>query len=194
LPARRVRIGGRCQGQEPQRLALPRVQPQFTVKVGTCFEDSPIGFDKWLPAMWLLSNTKNGTSSCELARGLGVTQKTAWFMLHRVRLAMQSTTFKMSGAVEVDELYVGGKRRASSPTAAIGRKRLGPRANKTVVLGIMERRGRVRAFVIPDVTRGTLHNAIQAHVEPGSNVYTDAWHCYTGLVSYAHHVVNHDVE
>ena len=85
---------------------------QFSIKVGTIFEDSPIGLDKWLPAMWMLANCKNGISSYELGRALGVTQKTAWFMLHRIRLAMQTESFqKMEGEVEVDETFIGGKAR-----------------------------------------------------------------------------------
>src|SRR5918998_4173675 len=87
-------------------------QKQFSVKVGTIFEDSPIGLDKWLPAMWMVGNCKNGVSSYEIARALGVTQKTAWFMLHRIRLAMQQGSVeKLSGEVEVDETYIGGKAR-----------------------------------------------------------------------------------
>ena len=85
---------------------------QFSAKVGTIFEDSPIGFDKWLPAIWLIASNRNGISSCEIARALHVTQKTAWFMLHRIRLAMASGSFQLSGTVEVDETYIGGKERS----------------------------------------------------------------------------------
>src|SRR5207302_10634429 len=82
---------------------------QFSLKVGTIFEDSPLGFDKWLPALWLLANAKNGISSYELHRAIGVTQKTAWFMLSRIRLAMRTKSFqKMCGDVEIDETFVGG--------------------------------------------------------------------------------------
>src|SRR5439155_19808848 len=100
-------------------LVLPRriwncknCRKQFTVKVGTIFDDSPLGLDKWLPATWLIVNAKNGTSSCELARSLGVTQKTAWFMLHRIRLAMQDGSIvKMKGQIEADESFIGGRAR-----------------------------------------------------------------------------------
>jgi transposase-like protein len=167
---------------------------QFSVKVNSIFEDSPIPLSKWLPAVWLLAACKNGISSYELSKDLGVTQRTAWFMLHRIRLAMQTKSFeKIAGPVEVDETYVGGRVRHGKP-GKIGHWSKGPRHGKTVVLGIMERRGKVRAFVIPDVTRKTLHTYIKAHVDEGQNVYTDAWHCYTGLVNYAHYVVNHDIE
>jgi len=85
---------------------------QFSVKVGTIFEDSPIGLDKWLAAMWMIANAKNGISSYEIHRALGVTQKTAWFMLHRIRLALQAGSLdKLSGEIEVDETYIGGKAR-----------------------------------------------------------------------------------
>jgi transposase-like protein len=170
----------------------------FSVKVGTIFEHSPIPLTKWLPAIWLLTNTKNGTSSCELARDLGVTQKTAWFMFHRIREGMRGKTYARLGPrVEVDETYVGGRKRVSHPLAALGRKHLGPRAGKTIVLGLVERSernraGNVRAMVVPNVTRATLHGAISEHVERGSTVYTDSWPAYTGLLDYMHYVINHD--
>lgn len=108
----------RCNANSPSFVRSRRIwkcrscRRQFSIKVGTIFEDSPLGLDKWLPALWMLANSKNGISSYELARALGVTQKTAWFMLGRIRLAMQSKSFKkMSGEVEVDESFIGGKRR-----------------------------------------------------------------------------------
>ena len=124
---------------------------QSSVKVGTIFEDSPMGLDKWLPAIWLLASNRNGISSCEIARALGVTQKTAWFMLHRIRTAMASGTFeKLAGPVEADETYIGGYTRGVlRPDGS--RKARGPRAGKTIVMGIVERRekkkGKIRAFV-----------------------------------------------
>src|SRR5213075_2519437 len=132
-----------CYSKDVGKLVLPRriwncknCRKQFTVKVGTIFEDSPLGLDKWLPATWLIVNAKNGTSSCELARSLGVTQKTAWFMLHRIRLAMQENGGRIfGGRVEVDETYIGGKARnmhkSKKPkgTGMVG---------KTAVLGLLE--------------------------------------------------------
>src|ERR1700735_5468675 len=101
----------------------PTCRKQFSAKVGTIFEDSPLGFDKWFPAMWLIVNAKNGISSYEIHRALGVTQKTAWFMLHRIRLAMQAgSIIKLDGEVEVDETYIGGK--ARNMHAAKRRERL----------------------------------------------------------------------
>src|SRR5437588_3071212 len=133
----------RCLGKEHSYLTTRRLwkckacKKQFSVKVGTVFEDSPLGLDKWLPAVWLAANSKNGISSHELARALGTTQKSAWFMLHRIRLAMQTGTFeKFSGTVEVDETYIGGKARnmhksvrARNITGTGGK-------NKTAVLGV----------------------------------------------------------
>jgi transposase-like protein len=176
---------------------------QFSVKVGTIFEDSPIGFDKWLPAMWLLSANRNGISSCELARGLGVTQKTAWFMLHRLRHAMQTPTFeKLSGEVEVDETYFGGAPRHFKPRSANLEKHGGtgyqePRKiyKKTAVMGFRERGGNVRAFVIPNDKMLTLHMRVRDHVEPGSVLYTDGHPGYANAdFRYVHHVINHSVE
>jgi hypothetical protein len=109
-----MRLGERRGDQGPQHLALPRVQSAVSVKLGTTFEDSPISFSKWLPAMWLLAANRNGISSYEVARGLGVTQKTAWFMMHRLRLAMKADGDEMlSGTVEADETFVGGKKRTT---------------------------------------------------------------------------------
>src|ERR1700730_7793314 len=114
---------------------------QFSVKVGTIFEDSPLGLEKWLPATWLIVNAKNGISSCELARSLGVTQKTGWFMLHRIRLAMQDgggLTF--GGKVEVDETFIGGRARGMNAKQRARRKKNGTgQWNLTPVQGILER-------------------------------------------------------
>lgn len=165
---------------------------QFSVKVGTIFEDSPISLDKWLPVIWMIANAKNGISSYEVHRAIDVTQKTAWFMLHRIRLAMKSESFqKLSGEVEADETLVGGSLTNMHPERkrqARGRTHMG----KAVVMGIMERHGEVRTKVIEDTTRKTLHAEVKAHVEPGSSVYTDALASYYGLDKhYLHEVINH---
>ncbi|MGC2296740.1 MAG: IS1595 family transposase [Candidatus Dormiibacterota bacterium] len=166
---------------------------QFTAKVGTIFEESPIGFDKWLPAFWLLSSNKNGISSCELARALGVTQKTAWFMLHRIRTAMQTPTARqLTGTVEADETYVGGRTRGYLGNRVTGRKALGPHVGKTVVMGMVERQGEARAMVVPNVRRGTLLPKIRENVEPGTRIVTDALHSYNTLgQEYPHDTINH---
>ena len=170
-------------------------QREFTAKTGTIFEDSPIGFDKWLPALWLLSSARNGISSCELARALDVTQKTAWFMLHRIRLAMQAGSIEpISGEVEVDETFIGGKPRHQKPGRQNTKGR-GPHAGRTVVLGFRQRGGIVRAFVVDNVRRATLLPRIREHIAPGSTVFTDSLKSYHDVkYSYAHHVINHAVK
>jgi transposase-like protein len=170
---------------------------QFTAKVGTIFEDSPIGFAKWLPAMWLIASAKNGISSYEIARGVKVTQKSAWFMLHRIREAMSDdeSTEPFSGPVEADETIVGGRakfmheRRRKAVIVGTGG------LNKSVVFGVIERKGRVKAFVVPDSSRKTLSGAVRRHVKPGAEVFTDSLLSYKGLHSdYLHEVVNHAYE
>ena len=167
---------------------------EFSVKVGSVCEDSAIGLDKWLTALWLLSNCKNGISSCELARDLNVTQKTAWFMLHRIRLALQDETFgsKLNGEVEVDETFIGGK--ARNMHLDVKKRRItgtGGR-DKTAVMGILERGGYVRAQVVPSRRRGVLQAEVKKHVEAGAALYSDALASYDGLTSeYAHKVVDH---
>jgi transposase-like protein len=170
---------------------------QFSVKVGTIFEDSPLGFDKWLPAVWLIANSKNGISSHELARALGITQKSAWFMLHRIRLAMQTGSFDKlggpGGEVEVDETYIGGK--ARNMHKAERERKIGSSgmAAKTPVLGLMERGGEVRAHVVSDARRSTIMPIVRETVEQGTQVYTDALQTYYGLAGegYDHGVVDH---
>src|SRR5579875_3152409 len=177
---------------------------QFSTKVGTIFEESPLGYDKWLPAIWLITNAKNGISSCEVARALDVTQKTAWFMLHRIRAAMKSGTFeKLAGPVEVDETYVGGlvKSMNAKRRAKIERKGMrGRLAEKTAVMGIRERntadrKGKVRAFVVPFVEGGLLKGEVRKHVLKGAEVHTDGGTWYQGLdQEYVHHVIDHAYE
>jgi transposase-like protein len=167
---------------------------QYSVKVGTIFEDSALGLDKWLPAVWLTANSKNGISSHELARALGITQKSAWFMLHRIRLAMQTGSFlKMGGEVEVDETYVGGKARNmhAQKRKLAGRGR--STASNTAIVGIREREGgKVRANVVSSVGSQTLQSHVREIVKPGAAVYTDAYRSYSGLgADYVHEVVDH---
>jgi len=150
---------------------------KFSLKVGTVFEDSPIGLDKWLPAVWLLVNCKNGVSSYELHRALGVTQKTAWFMLHRIRLAVQSGSFvKMGGSgseVEVDETFIGGKARNMHLSKRQRRITGTGGKDKTVAFGMLERGGRVRAVALQDRQKETVQPIIKKHVQAGAALYTD---------------------
>jgi len=165
---------------------------QFSVKVGTIFEDSAIKLDKWLCAIWMIVNAKNGISSYEVARSLGVTQKTAWFMMHRIRLALQTGSFKLEGEVEVDETYIGGKARyMHGDKLAKGKRRHGS-VGKAIVVGMLERGGRVKARVIPQATQGILYDELRNHIQRGSQVFTDEYASYRGLKpDYVHRVINH---
>ena len=166
---------------------------QFSVKLGTIFEDSPIGLDKWLPAMWFIANCKNGISSYELARNLGVQQKSAWFMLHRIRLAMQQGSVeKLSGEVEADETYIDGKARNMHKSKREQKIQGRGASGKVAVMGLLERHGEVRTKVVPDTKSRTLQVEVRENVEPGSEVHTDALASYRGLdPEYVHNVVDH---
>jgi transposase-like protein len=165
---------------------------QFSVKVGTIFEDSPLGLDKWLPAVWLVGNSKNGISSYELARALGVQQKTAWFMTHRIRLALQQGTFeKLSGEVKADETFIGGKARNMHKKKREEKITGSGASGKVAVMGLLERHGEVSTKVVPDTKSRTLQVEVRENVESGSAVYTDALRSYKGLdPEYVHQVVD----
>jgi transposase-like protein len=194
----------RCESTEHSYLTTRRIwkckgcQKQYSVKLGSIFEDSPLGLDKWLPAIWLIANSKNGVSSHELGRALGVTQKSAWFMLHRIRLAMRSGSFDMlNGAVEVDETFIGGKARNMHKADRVRKfgkdaKGIHPSIGKTAVIGMIERGGKVRARVIEDTKRRTLQSYVRDNVAEGTNVYTDSHPSYSGLeIDFDHRVVDH---
>jgi transposase-like protein len=173
-------------------------QKQFSVKVNSIFEDSPIGLDKWLCAMWLIANCRNGVSSYEIARDLKVSQKAAWFMLQRIRHAMATGTFtKLSGEIEIDESFIGGKVRnmhkGRKAKVQAGGKREGD--NKTVVLGVLKRKGEVRATVVQDRKKKNLSPFVIENVATGATIHTDefskGWY---GDDQFIHNVVNHAVE
>jgi transposase-like protein len=166
---------------------------QFSVKVGTIFEDSPIQLSKWLSAMWMIGNCKNGVSSYEIARALQVTQKTAWFMLHRIRYAMHHGTInKMTGIVEADETFIGGKARnmhAGKRAQKIHGR--GPEG-KEIVFGLLDREtGKVHTKHVKTRRKADLHQEIREHVEAGSELHTDALKSYEGLEEFTHHFVDH---
>jgi transposase-like protein len=173
---------------------------QFTVKVKTIMEDSPIGLDKWMTAIWMLANCKNGISSYEIARSLGITQKSAWFMLQRIREALAERKFgrgKLGGGpgseVEADETFIGGKVANMHKSKRYMVETRGPLMNKTIVQGMFDRELRkVRATVVPNVKRETLQNEVLKNVKHGSTVYTDEAVGYDNLHSrFVHDVVNH---
>ena len=197
-----IAVCPKCEKTETSFLTTRKIwkckscKKQFSVKVGTIFEDSPISLDKWLTAMWLLTNAKNGISSYEIHRAIGVTQKTAWFMMHRIRLAMENGSIeKLSGNVEVDETFIGGKaknmHKHKREAIIKGRGSVG----KTAVFGALERKGRVLAKVIESTNRETLHSEVKNNVEKGANLFSDEWLSYRGLdESYIHEVINHSIE
>jgi len=193
-----------CGSDNIGKLVMPRriwncsaCRKQFTVKVGTIFEDSPLGLDKWLPATWMIVNARNGVSSCELARSLGVTQKTGWFMLHRIRLAMQDGSIeKFSGRVEADETYVGAKARNLHKHKKTGKRGM---VGKTAVLGLLQREAgdkpsRVRCRVMKRVRMRDLDPEVRANIEKGSEVITDNFSSYYKLPDeYVHQVIDHAI-
>jgi len=170
---------------------------EFSVKIGTVMEDSPIPLDKWLTATWMVTNCKNGISSYEIARDVKVTQKSAWFMLHRIRLAMQDDFFgsKLDGEVEVDETFIGGKARNMHVSERKRRITGTGTKDKTAVMGILERGGKIRTTVVPNRKKHELQSQVRQHVEAGAALYSDALLSYSGLASdYAHQVVDHAVQ
>ena len=192
----------RCESADHSFISTRRLwkcrgcKKQFSVKVGTIMEDSPLGLDKWLTGMWLIVNAKNGISSYEIHRAIGITQKSAWFLLHRIRLAMQSGTFgKLSGEVEVDETFIGGKARNMHKDKRAEKIHGRGAAGKEIVIGVLERGGEVRTKVIPNTKKGTVQAQVREHVEAGSLVCSDALKSYDGLApDYVHEAVDHAVE
>ena len=194
-----------CEDANPIFLKTRRIwkcrecKRQFSVKLGTVFEDSPLGLDKWLPALWMLANCRNGISSYELARDLKVTQKTAWFMLGRIRLAMDIAHAEpFSGEVEADETFIGGKAKNMHKKVLARSPLLGTSVKgKTAVMGLLQRSkekggSRVKAMVIHGTKRSMIEPKIHANVEAGSAVYTDALPSYNRLdATYTHSTVDH---
>ncbi len=189
----RKRMVWTCNTKHPKR--------QFSLKVGTVFEDSPIGLDKWLPTVWMIANMKNGVSSHEVARSLGVTQKTAWFMLHRIRFGMhESATDRLQGRVEVDETYIGGKARnmhADRKRKLFADSRQ-PFAGKVAVMGLLERHpeggSKIKIKVLPAnrLKKRDMQSVVMDRVTVGSQVSSDSLKSYVGLDSYyVHQVIDH---
>lgn len=185
-------------GDKYKRWHCRECKRQFTAKVNTIFEDSPIGFDKWLPAFWLIASNRNGISSCELARALKITQKSAWHMLHRIREAMQDDAFdKLTGTVEVDETYFGGKweNKPLKVRRQLHRKARNREA-KSIVFGMVERKGRARAWTVPDGSQKTLLPMLRDSIHHDATVYTDAAMIYRHIDEYflRHASVNHTMD
>jgi transposase-like protein len=206
----------RCAGEKHSFIKTRRIwfcagcKKQFTIKVGTIFEDSPIGLDKWMVAMWLLANSKNGISSYELHRAIGVTQKSAWFILHRIRETMKQNPKHTMGShwgnpIEVDEAFIGGKIKNMHRNKAMAIRENAPidrmegygtnLKNKIPVMGMLNRETReVRAKVVPNVKRETLQNEILKNVGFNAHVFTDQAVGYDNLdkvKNFTHRTVNH---
>ncbi len=167
---------------------------QFSIKIGTIFEDSPLPLDKWLCAMWLIVSCKNGISSYEVSRDLAISQKSAWHMMHRIRLALQNGSFeKLSGEVEVDETFIGGKARFMHHERRM--RTTGGFAGivgKVAVMGLLERNGKVRAKVVRSNRKKIVQPEIRKHVEEGSTLYTDSLKSYEFVsTDYIHQVIDH---
>ncbi len=170
-----------CKGRHPKR--------QFSVKIGTVFEDSPISLGKWLIVSWMVMGCRNGISSYEVARTIGITQKSAWFMLHRLREAMQDPFGKLDGICEADETYVGGKIKNKHAKT----RKQGYAKDKTAVIGVVERGGRVAAKVVPNIKKEHIHELMESSVEKSATVYTDNFPIYDKLekLGFTHEVINH---
>src|SRR3984885_12381345 len=168
---------------------------QFSVKVGTIFHDSPLGLDKWMVAMWMLANCKNGVSSYEIARSIGITQKSAWHMMHRIRKAMTdigSEKLGGNGPVEIDETFVGGKVKNMHKSKRIKGLNFSAGNGKTIVMGMLERGGRVRAGVISDRKSHTMRPALYGNVAAGAHIITDEHSTYPFIAQpYVHEIINH---
>lgn len=191
-----------CGSEKVTYLAKARVwkcygkheKAKFSLKVGTIFEDSAIGLDKWLTAVWLIANCKNGISSYEIGRDLGVSQKSAWHMLHRIRFAMQDelTGGMLNGEIEVDETFIGGKvRNMHKDRKAIVQTRGRNLGNKSIVVGVLERGGKVHAGVVPDRGKESIQDIVKGVVEPGSQLYSDEHGQVWQMDEYEHQMVNH---
>jgi transposase-like protein len=193
-----------CQSERTTFLATQKrwkckdCRKQFSAKVGTIFEDSALGYNKWFPAMWLIINAKNGISSYEIHRALGVTQKTGWFMLQRIRLALQQGSFmKFRGNVEIDETFIGGKARNMHAKVRKARVKGRGAVAMTPVQGLLQRKhkkgcSQVTVMPVSGRTKTILQANVHKHVAKGSNVYTDELLSYEGLSNdFTHQVINH---
>lgn len=187
------RIGRMTKAGEPtNQYKCYACREKFSIRVGTIFQDTKLPLRTWFAAIWLITNHPKGIASTTLATDLGITQKTAWFVLHRLRHASRTPSFnaRMDGDVEADETWVGGREKNKHAKDRKGGTQGGK--GKTVVMGMLERGGELRAGTIPNNRRSTLQAVVRMHVEPGASLHTDEATAYRGLGAlYAHYTVNH---
>lgn len=165
---------------------------RFSIRVGTIFEDSKLPLRTWMLAIWLITSHKKGIASTQLAKDLGITQKSAWFVTHRLRYAIRTQSFSrpLDGVIESDETFVGGKEKNKHAWQRTGGKQGGK--GKTAVLGILERGGELRTGVTPNLSARTVQTVIRENVAKGATIMTDEHGAFVGLSSdYVHHRVNH---
>jgi transposase-like protein len=178
-----------------KRFKCASCRKQFSATKGTIFENSPISLQKWFVAVYLLTAHKKGISSLQLSRDISVTQKTAWFMLQRIRFALKHKSFNapvMDSTVECDETYIGGKNKNRHVSKRVANSQGRSVKDKAPVFGLVERNGRVVAMVVKDTTKNTIQPIIEQHVTKGANVMTDEWKAYIGLnKNFNHGVVQH---
>jgi transposase-like protein len=178
-----------------KRYKCASCRKQFSATKGTIFENSAIPLQKWFVAIYILTSHKKGISSLQLSKDLGITQKSAWFMLQRIRFALQTKSFNapmLANNVEIDETYIGGKNKNRHANKRVANSQGRSVKVKTPVLGLVERKGRIVAMKVTNTTKDTIQPLIDIHVQKGSNVMTDEWLAYRGLeLKFNHSVVKH---